>query len=83
MHVFVFQSQRRSPTKVGFTTWRSGANLPEEFAPWRLVSQSALHAGDPVVGVSGGADAVLTGIEREGFFIAQVDLRRMHPAGRR
>jgi hypothetical protein len=82
MHVFVFQTQRRNSTKVGFTTWRSGANLPVEPAPWSMVSQGAMHTGDPLIGVPGGADTVLIGIERDGFFIAQPELRHVHQAGR-
>jgi deferrochelatase/peroxidase EfeB len=30
-----------------------------------------MHAGDPVTGVYRGADAVLAGIDREGFYIAR------------
>jgi hypothetical protein len=78
MHVFTFRSQAR-PNLAGFTTRRSGSNLPEELGPWRLVSQGAMHAGDVTPGVWGGADAVLAGIDREGFYIGRIDL---HP-GRR
>jgi hypothetical protein len=81
MHIFVFQCQRRHATKLGFTTWRSGANLPGEFGPWSMVGQGAMHAGDPVVGVPGGAETVLTGIQRDGFFVAQPELRRLRQAG--
>jgi hypothetical protein len=83
MHVFVFQSQRKNSTKVGFTTRRTGANLPAEFGPWSMVSQAALHAGDPVAGVPGGAETVLTGIQRDGFFISQPELRPLRQAGLR
>jgi hypothetical protein len=68
---------------VGFTTWRTGANLPGEFAPWSMIGQGALHAGDPVLGVPGGADTVLSGIQREGFFIALPELRPLRQAGLR
>jgi deferrochelatase/peroxidase EfeB len=30
-----------------------------------------MHTGDPVTGVYRGADAVLAGIDREGFYIAR------------
>jgi hypothetical protein len=75
MHVFVFQAQRRNSTIFGFTTRRTGSNLPEAFGPWVLASQGAVHSGDPIAGVPGGADTVLSGIEREGFFIAHQVMR--------
>jgi hypothetical protein len=73
MHVFTFQSLGRP--MVGFTTWRTGSNLPEELGPWVFAGQSAMHAGDPVTGVYGGANTVLAGIEREGFYVARADVR--------
>jgi hypothetical protein len=72
MHVFTFRS-RTYPGITGFTTWRSGANLPEETGPWVLVGQGAMHAGGPVTGIRGGADAVLAGIDRDGFYLGSVD----------
>jgi hypothetical protein len=74
MHVFTFRSHLR-PEMTGFTTRRTGANLPEEFGPWVLVGQTAMHAGDPVTGVYRGADAVLAGIDRDRFYVARVDVR--------
>jgi hypothetical protein len=79
MHVFTFRS-RTYPGMTGFTTWRTGANLPEEFRPWVFVSQGAMHAGDPVTGVYRGADTVLAGIERDGFYIARVADHARHIA---
>ena len=73
MHVFIFRS-RTHPGVTGFTTWRTGSNLPEEFRPWGFVSQGAMHAGDPVTGVYRGADAVLAGIDGDGFYVAGVDI---------
>jgi hypothetical protein len=78
MHVFTFRSRPR-PGLAGFTTWRTGANLPEELGPWALVSQGTMHIGDTVTGVYGGADTVLAGIDGNGFFVAKVDV----PARRR
>jgi hypothetical protein len=70
MHVFTFRSETH-PGMTGFTTRRTGDNLPQEFGPWLPVSQGAMHAGDPVTGVYRGADAVLAGIDRDGFYIAR------------
>jgi hypothetical protein len=78
MHVFTFQSQAR-PDVAGFTTWRTGSNLPEELGPWAFVSQGAMHSGEPVTGIYGGAETVLAGIERDGFYVAKAEVR----AGRR
>jgi hypothetical protein len=74
MHVFTFRSET-CPDITGFTTKRSGANLPEDLGPWLLVGQGALHAGNPVTGVYRGADTVLAGIERDGFYIARAAVR--------
>jgi hypothetical protein len=74
MHVFTFQSRTYSDI-TGFTTQRTGSNLPDEFGPWVLVSQGAIHAGDPVAGVYRGAVTVLSGIKRDGFYIARADVR--------
>jgi hypothetical protein len=73
MHVFIFQSRAR-PEMAGFTTRRTGANLPEELGPWAIVRQGSMHAGDPVTGVYGGAKTVLAGIERDGFYVGKADL---------
>jgi hypothetical protein len=84
MHVFTFRSRAR-PDLSGFTTRRTGSNLPEEVGPWAFVSQGAMHAGDPVTGIYGGADAVLAGIDRDGFYVGRADVHagrtpRAHPA---
>ena len=74
MHVFTFRSHAQ-PETTGFTTRRTGANLPDELGPWILVNQGAMHAGEPVTGVYRGADAILAGIKREGFYVARVKVR--------
>lgn len=74
MHVFTFRSETY-PDITGFTTRRSGTNLPEDFGPWLLAGQGALHAGDPVPGVYRGADTVLAGIEQDGFYIGRAAVR--------
>ena len=74
MHVFTFRSRVR-PEMTGFTTRRNGANLPEELGPWVLVSQGAMHGGDLVTGVYRVADAVLAGVDRDGFYIARAEVR--------
>jgi hypothetical protein len=79
MHVFTFRS-RNYPSIIGFTTWRTGVNLPEEFRPWVSVSQGAMHAGDPVTGIYRGADTVLAGIARDGFYVASVADHARHSA---
>jgi hypothetical protein len=79
MHVFTFKSRDR-PDLAGFTTWRTGSNLPEELGPWVFVRQSAMHTGDPVTGIYGGADTVLAGIERDGCYVGRVELTRSRPA---
>jgi hypothetical protein len=70
MHVFTFRSRVR-PDMTGFTSWRTGGNLPEDLRPWVYVSEGAMHAGEPVNGVYRGADTVLAGILRDGFYIAR------------
>jgi hypothetical protein len=79
MHVFIFQSRAR-PDLAGFTTRRSGSNLPEELGKWVFVGQGAMHAGDPVTGVYGGANTVLAGIERDGFYVARADVHARRTA---
>jgi hypothetical protein len=79
MHVFTFRS-RTYPGITGFTTWRGGANLPEEFQPWVYVGQGAMHPGDPVTGVYRGADTVLAGIDRDGFYVARPDVHARRSA---
>jgi hypothetical protein len=74
MHVFTFRSPT-SPGMIGFTTMRTGANLPEELGPWLLVGQGSMHTGDSVTGVYRGADTVLAGIKRDGFYIARAEVR--------
>jgi hypothetical protein len=75
MHVFVFRS-RIYLGITGFTTWRTGENLPKETGPWLFVSQGAMNAGNPVDGIRGGSDVVLAGIERDGFYLGSVNFRR-------
>jgi hypothetical protein len=75
MHV-----SRTHPSITGFTTRRTGANLPAELGPWALVGQGAMHVGDPVAGVYRGADTVLAGIGSDGFHIARVDTQVRHSA---
>jgi hypothetical protein len=50
MHAFTFDSWAR-PDLAGFTTWRTGSNLPQELGPWVFVTQGAMQAGDPVAGI--------------------------------
>jgi hypothetical protein len=76
MHVFTFRSETH-PEITGFTTRRTGSNLPEESRAWALVAQRAMHAGDPVPGVYRGADTVLAGIGRDGFYVARVGVRAL------
>jgi hypothetical protein len=77
MHVLTFRSRVR-PEITGVTPWRTGANVPEDFRPRVLAGQRALHVGDPVTGIYRGADTVLAGINRDGFYIARTDVRA-HP----
>jgi hypothetical protein len=79
MHVFTFRS-RTYPGITGFTTRRTGANLPAELGPWALVGQGAMHIGDPVPGVYRGADTVLAGIGGDGFYIARIGIQVRHSA---
>jgi hypothetical protein len=79
MHVFTFKTRAR-PDVAGFTTRRTGSNLPEELGPWLYVGQGAIHTGDPVAGIYGGGDTVLAGIERDGFYVGRVALARSMPA---
>jgi hypothetical protein len=75
MHVFTFLSQSRCDL-AGFTTQRAGANLPGETGPWVPVNQGALHEDDLIAGLYGGGDTVLEGIERDGFYLGRVEVRR-------
>lgn len=68
MQVFIFRS-KINPGMVGFTTRRGGGNLPAEYAPWEPLDRVSMLPGAPVAGVSGGSDAVLAGIQRDGFFL--------------
>ena len=68
MRVFIFWSARDKDI-VGFSDDLTGANLPTEFAPWQRVGNTALQSGDGLAGV-GAADKVMSGIERDGFFVA-------------
>jgi len=77
MHVFTVKSRAR-PDVTGFTTWRTDSNLPEELGPWDFGGQGAMHAGDPVIGVYRGAETVLAGIERDGFYVGRVEVRVRH-----
>jgi hypothetical protein len=70
MQVFIFRSQIDTGV-VGFTTRRGGGNLPVVYAPWELIDRVAMLPGAPIVGVSGGSDAVLAGIERNGWFLSK------------
>jgi hypothetical protein len=74
MHVFTFRS-RTYPGITGFTTWRTGANLPEEVGPWVLIYQGAMRSGDLVTGIRGGGGTVLAGIDRDGFYLGAGDFR--------
>ena len=74
MHVFTFRSETYADI-TGFTTRRSGENLAEEFGPWVLDGQGAMHVGEPVPGVYRGADTVLAGIESDSYYIARMDVR--------
>lgn len=70
MQVFIFCSQIDTSV-VGFTTRRGGGNLPVAYAPWELLDRVAMLPGAPIVGVSGGSDPVLAGIQRDGFFLSR------------
>jgi hypothetical protein len=70
MQVFIFRSQIDTSV-VGFTRRRGGGNLPVVYAPWELVDRVAMLPGAPIVGVSGGSNAVLAGIERNGWFLSK------------
>jgi hypothetical protein len=70
MQVFVFRS-RKDDFIVGFTTRRGGGNLPEEFAPWALLNKMAMMPNTDVAGVSVGSDAILAGIQQDGFVVAR------------
>jgi len=70
MQVFIFHS-KIDTSMVGFSRRRSGGNLPAAYAPWELIDRVAMLPGAPVAGVSGGSDAVLAGIQRDGFFLSR------------
>ena len=74
MHVFIFRSCR-DHSIAGFTTKRSDKNLPARFGPWEPLGDSAIHTGDPIPGLPGGANAVMNGIDQEGFYAARTFVR--------
>jgi hypothetical protein len=74
MQMYIFRSDK-DPAIAGFTTQRHGGNLPAEFAPWRPPGGAAIQTGDEFADVTGGADVVLAGIARDGFYLAMSEGR--------
>jgi hypothetical protein len=74
MQVFIFQSGKGHDI-AGFTAECDGKNLPPELSPWEPLGDSAIHTGDPIAGLPGGANAVLTGIDRQGFYVGRTFAR--------
>ena len=70
MRVFIFRSERDSEV-CGFTADRYGGNLPSTFAPWKALGPREMQSDDPLEKVLGGANAVLNGIRRNGFFLSR------------
>ena len=69
MQIFVFGSEKDDDL-AAFTRDRDGKNLPSEFGPWKPLGGSFIRANTDVGAVSVGADAILTGIDEDGFFLA-------------
>ena len=74
MQVFIFLSQKDADV-VGFTGQRYGSNLPAEFAPWNPLDNSAMQLGTPLAGITDGSNAVLQGIQQDGFYLARSGVR--------
>jgi hypothetical protein len=70
MQIFLFQSEIDNDL-AGFTEEEDGGNLPSDYAPWKLIGGRAVQIGSNLSGVSGGGDALLAAIQRDGFFLAR------------
>jgi hypothetical protein len=68
MRIFVFISAKDQDV-LGFTADQVGANLPREYAPWTAAAEGGavlVHDAEN----EPDADIVLSGVRRDGFFMA-------------
>ena len=82
MQVFIFQSEKDTDVSA-FTSEKDGANLPAEFAPWKPRGTSVIQTGKSLIGVVGGTDVVMGGIEKDGYCLLRTAInieRRVVPS---
>jgi len=64
----------RGPGRVfGFTSDRSGANLPPQFAPWSYFMSVEMRQGEPMTGVD--VDECLADMEAFGVHVTDAHVR--------
>jgi hypothetical protein len=71
MAISIFRSTKK-PDVFGFTADPTGANLPDEFAPWQKSGDAIAaqaYANSSFDGLAA-SDPVVKAIERDGFYLA-------------
>lgn len=62
MQIYLFRSEK-DPQVSGFTSDETGANLPNEFAPWHPIG------GGTALSTGAGADPVSVEVRERGFYL--------------
>jgi hypothetical protein len=73
MQLFLFQSQRDTGVKA-LTRQKDGRNLPPDFQPPQYLDEIDVMPDTKIMGVSDGCNAVLAGIQRDGFFLVRPNI---------
>jgi len=72
MKVYAFNSTKNGEL-YGFTTDKTGANLPANLGPWRYHSEHNMNRGEPPR-IAVRTEEVLDGIENKGFQVVGVKI---------
>jgi hypothetical protein len=71
MKVHVFKATKPARTQ-GWTTDKTGSNLPAENAPWTYVKDTEVNPGGHRVGA--GDDQILADIQQKGYSVATASI---------
>jgi hypothetical protein len=70
MQLFTFRSQRDIGV-TAFTAQKDGGNLPPDFQPPQPLTEVDVMPDTTIAGVTEGSNAVLAGVQRDGFFVVR------------
>jgi hypothetical protein len=75
----LYKFAARVGSRVALTKDQTGANLPKDGAPWKLIGTTEVEAdGKPRIGAS--SDEIVAAVEKDGFIIWPVQIQDVSTA---